>query len=123
MKIIAKTSGAFLVEITEGEIAACCGFPHAYGDAWESFLKSNGKQDGYRGSYKLDVGCEFHPKQISDWHYNLSYKHKQAQESAGFLRSLADMISNLPEVFTIPPTEAEKQAVIDAAKEEICAAN
>lgn len=122
MKIIAKTGSAFLVEITKEEIAACCGFNRTYGDEWDAFLRQHGKSDYNRG-YALDVGCEFHPKQISEWHYNLQYKHKQARESAGLLRSLADMIEHLPEAFTIPPTEAEKKAAVDAAKEEACAAN
>jgi hypothetical protein len=112
VKIIGKTANSFLVEITEVEIAACCGFPNTYGHEWEAFLKRHGKSDYNRG-FKLDVGCEFHPKQISDWHYNLGYKYKQAQESAAFLRSLADMITHLPEAFTVPPTEAEIAAVVE----------
>jgi len=123
MKIIAKTGSAFLVEITEAEIAACCGYQHTYTDDWKSFLRSHGKQRTYNGSYGLEVGCEFHPKAISDWHHNMAYKMKQVVESAGFLKSLAEMMEHPPKAFTIPPTEAEKRAVIDAAKEDTCAAN
>jgi hypothetical protein len=112
MKIIGKTGTSFLAEITEGEIAACCGFQNTYGEEWKAFLRAHGKSDYNRG-HILDVGCEFHPKQISEWHYNLGYKHKQAQESAAFLRSLADMITHLPEAFTVPPTEAEIAAVVE----------
>lgn len=115
MKIIGKTGKSFLVEITEVEIAACCGFQNTHDDDWKGFVRKHGAYTNY--DYRLDVGCEFHPKQISDWHYNINYKMKQVVEAAGFLTSLAEMMKHPPNAFTIPPTEAEKQAVVDAAKD------
>lgn len=112
MKIIGKTGSSFIVDMTEAEIAACCGIQNTYGDEWKAFVLNHGKGNHHSG-YTLDVGCEFHPKQISEWHYNLGYKHKQARESAGLLRSLADMIEHLPEAFTVPPTEAEIKAKVE----------
>lgn len=120
MKIIAKTGSGFLVEATEGEIAACCGFRNAssYDEDWKAFLRKHGAQKHYNGSYELDVGCEFHPKQISDWHHNIQYKMKQVTEAAGFLTSLAEMMKHPPDAFTIPPTEAEITAATKTTKGE-----
>lgn len=109
MKIIGRTSDAFLVEITENEIAACCGFTSTHGEGWQQFLREHGRRNSYN-DFKMEVGCEFHAKAISDWHYNLQYKHKQVKESAGLLRSLADMIEHAPAAFTVPPTPAEISA-------------
>lgn len=117
MKIIGKTENSFLVEITEEEIAACCGFRSTYGDEWEAFVKKHGKLDSYRNA-KLDVGCEFHPKQISDWHYNVQYKRRQVEEAAGFLTALAEMMRHPPDAFTIPPSDAEKAAAMAVGEEE-----
>lgn len=116
MKIIAKTGSGFLVEATENEIAACCGFRQAYGEEWEAFVHKHGVRD-YHGT-RLGVGSEFHPKQISDWHYNIQYKMKKVTEAAGFLTSLAEMMKHPPEAFTIPPSEAEIAAATETMKGE-----
>lgn len=116
MKIIAKTGSGFLLEATENEIAACCGFRQPYGKEWEAFVGKHGVYE--RGGRMLGVGSEFHPKQISDWHYNIQYKMKQVTEAAGFLTSLAEMMKHPPDAFTIPPTEAEITAATKTTKGE-----
>lgn len=93
MKIIGKTSGGFIVEMSEDEAAQAAGHYSSYSDGWRKL--------------GVGVGAKINFVAAISYHSRVKAHQAEARKSAGILRALADMIDGaLPEL--VIPAEAHE---------------
>jgi hypothetical protein len=96
MKIIGKTTGGFIVEMTEDEAAQAAGHHSSYSEGWRKL--------------GVGVGAKIDFVAAISFHSRVKAHQDEARKSAGILRALADMIDGaLPEV-VIPADEQKGDA-------------
>ena len=93
MKIIAHTSGGYLIEATEYELRVLSG-----GTA-------TGTDGGWREPGRpCPVGTVFNTTKVIEHVNHLRHKHKEAQQAAGYLIALGNHLAkDLPNMVQEPP--------------------
>lgn len=96
MKIIGTTSGGYIAEITEGDLAAIIGETWLNGTEAKLKLKAAGVVFTYNDSPQL-IGCTIPVHQRFRRMVDLESHHGQLGDRAKTLRALASLIDTLAE--------------------------
>ncbi len=113
MKIIAKTSGGYLVEMNADEILKAAGYSSTYDDGWTAALRTAGVYD--RGG--PPIGMKIEVQAAYDFHSRIASNEHKAKEAAGTLRALASLLDGvMPSVVIPPAVEAATSQEVGAAK-------
>lgn len=89
MKIIGKTKGGFLVDMTERE-AYNIGGVHS---------------EHVREGMQIEVGTEVKVSDIYSHYHNIAYREKERKSQAEMLRAAASLLESMPSVLIPPPQE------------------
>jgi len=113
MKIIAKTSAGYLVEMTEDEIAKAAGCTGVYDEVWRKTKPALGQ--AYENDRVLRMGATVNVNAAYDFHARVIAHQEKAKSSAGMLRALAEMLDNAMPDAVIPREKAVDEPVAPAA--------
>lgn len=105
MKIIGKTTGGYLVDMTEKEIAKSAGYNSDWDGEWK---KARPTSRAYGSSDGLSIGAEIKVEAAYDFHSRITRAQTEARQAAGVLTGLAALLSGaMPDVIIPPAPPAE----------------
>lgn len=99
MKIVAQADKAYLVEMTEEEIARAAGYTHPYDSGWRTNRPADRHGNLVIGT-KIDVNAAYY------FHSRIEQHQATAQAAAATLRELAGLIDGVMPGVVIPPPRA-----------------
>lgn len=108
MKIMAKTSTGYLVDMTEDEIAKAAGCAGVHDTVWRKVKPAPGAD--YQHDRQLYMGAEIKVSAAYSFHARVIEHQEKARSSAGMLRALAEMLENAVPDTVIPPPAALSEA-------------
>lgn len=98
MKIVARTTGGYIVEATAEELAMSAGYSAHASHTWPGYSPGNHREQPH-----FPIGTEIKPAETHGYLSKLREHERAVATSAGHLRALAGMLAAALPSTLIPP--------------------